>query len=107
MKKLLPSICLLLASGLGSCASSSTSFIEKMPNYSVIRGRIMSVENLNADLLETLGDGVAVTLSQPGCKILISFGNDRTTTLDVPVGAIVVYGSARDYVLQVAPGAPR
>ena len=91
---------ILLVSSLASCASTSRSFVEGMSGYSVVRGRITEVQNLSADLKQSLGDGLAIIVSQPGCKVSMRFPDNQTKMLDLEPGMMIVYGSNDDFVLR-------
>ncbi len=92
---LLASVC------LGACSVSSESYIADISGYSVTRGRFMQIENLHAAKIEHLTDGVAMTLSQPGCRVKILFDNDEELMVEPGRGGILVHGYANDYILKV------
>ncbi len=102
---------ILLASlGLGACSVSSESYVADISGYSVTRGRFMHIENLHAAKIEPLSDGVAITLSQPGCRVKILFDNDQERVMETGRGVILVHGYANDYILKLemdgGPAAP-
>lgn len=106
MKNRLLSVALLAVTALGACSTSSLSYASEQEGYYMIRGRITSISNLSATKLTRLGDGVAVTVSQSGCKVTMQFANDETSEMQLEPGVIVVYGANTDYVLRTAPSMP-
>ncbi len=90
---------ILLVSSRASCTSTSRSFVESMSGYSVVRGRITEVQNLSAELKQSFGDGLAITVSQP-CKVSMRFPDNQTKMLDLEPGMMIVYGSDDDFVLR-------
>lgn len=91
---------ILLVSSFAACSTTSRSFVESMSGYSVVRGRITEIENLSADLKVSFSDGLAVTVTKPGCKISMTFPDNQTKILDLDPGMIVVHGYADDFVLR-------
>jgi hypothetical protein len=88
-----------LVAALASCAASSASFVGDLPGYSVTSGRITRIEGLHAEQIVPLSDGVAVTVSQPGCRVLVEFQNGDTRVFDAGRGVILVHGYSKDYIL--------
>ena len=86
-----------------SCSTSSQSYVEEISGYAVTRGRIQRVEDLHTDQMQPLTDGVAITVSRPGCRVSMLFDNDETRVIETDRGAIIVYGYANDYVLRAEP----
>ena len=92
---------ILLASlGLCACSVSSDSYIAKMNGYSVTSGRFTQIENLHVAKIEPLADGVAMTLSRPGCRVGILFENDQVRVMEFGTGVVLVHAFERDYILQ-------
>ena len=91
---------ILLVSSLAACSSTSRSYVENISGYSIIRGRITEVQNLSAERKMSFGDGLAVTVSQPGCKVSMRFPDNQTKILDLEPGMMIVYGSDDDYILR-------
>ena len=106
MKKLLAIGTLVIVSSLSSCATSSDSFVQEQTGVAVIRGRITAVQNLSASKIERLGDGLAVTISQPGCTVSMQFAENQSRVMELEPGTIVIYGGDTDYVIRAAPGKP-
>ena len=88
----------LLAS-LASCSVSSSSYVDDLAGYSVTSGRITRIEGLHAEQIVPLSDGLAVTVSQPGCKVLMQFDDGDTRVFDAGRGVILVHGYSTDYLL--------
>ena len=91
---------LATAALLTSCSVSSESYVAEISGYSVTRGRIMRIENLHANAVQPLQDGVAITLSRPGCLVTIRFDNDESRVMKTGRGVIIVHGYANDYILE-------
>ena len=91
---------ILLIGSLASCSTTSTSYVESLSGYSVVRGRITKVDNFTGRVTETLGDGVAVTVTEPGCTISMTFPNEQSKSMDVAPGMMIIYGNADDFVLK-------
>jgi len=106
MKKLLAIVALVIVGSLSSCATSSSTFVEEQTGVAVIRGRITAIQNLSASKIERLGDGLAVTISEPGCKVSMKFADNQATVMELEPGTIVIYGDETDYVIRAAPGKP-
>ena len=102
----LAALLLAAATTLGACTASSESFSSDISGYSVIRGRVVQIENLHASKIEQLADGVAITISQPGCNVTIQFDDETTGEFSPPAGAILVHGFDNDYILQSQTGGP-
>ncbi|MCA8954440.1 MAG: hypothetical protein KDC87_00110 [Planctomycetes bacterium] len=95
-----------LAAGLAGCNTVSDSYVAQWSGYSVMRGTIVSVENLSGADLQRLADGIAVKVSQAGCKVTMKFENNQSSTMELGPGVVVVYGIHHDYILRSAPGVP-
>jgi len=106
MNKLLAIGALVLVSSLPSCATSSGSFVQEQTGVAVIRGRITEIENLSTGKIERLGDGLAITISHPGCKVSMQFDELQSKVMELEPGAMVIYGSETDYVIHAVPGKP-
>ena len=106
MKKLLAIGALVLVSSLSSCATSSDSFVQEQTGVAVIRGRITEVENLSTAKIERLGDRLAITISQPGCRVSMQFSENQAKVMELGPGAMVIYGAETDYVIHAVPGKP-
>lgn len=91
---------ILLVSSFAACSSTSQAFVDSMSGYSVVRGRITEIENLSADVKVSFSDGLAVTVTKPGCRISMTFPDNQTKILDLDPGMIVVHGYADDFVLR-------
>ena len=91
---------ILLVSSFAACSSTSQSFVDSMSGYSVVRGRITEIENLSADVKVSFSDGLAVTVTKPGCRVSMTFPDNQTKILDLDPGMIVVHGYAHDFVLR-------
>ena len=91
---------------LTSCFTSSSSFIEEQTGVAVVRGRITRVENLTASKTEHLGDGLAITVAQPGCSISMQFGTNQSKVIQLAVGEMIVYGADTDYLVRATAGSP-
>lgn len=102
----LPPLC-ALAALLGACAQTSQSFVEDYSHsgYSATRGRILHVESLSTSKIERLADGVALTVSDPGCKVEVEFAEEKQSAFELTGGTILVYGSPSDCILHPEIGA--
>ncbi len=87
---------------LASCSTSSAKYIEEIRGYAVTRGRITKIENLHAEELESLSDGLAMTLVENGCRITMKFDEDEEAVriFDIGEGVILVHGYDSDYILE-------
>ncbi|MHC4078239.1 MAG: hypothetical protein ACYST0_07325 [Planctomycetota bacterium] len=90
----------LLVSSFAACSTTSQSYVDQLSGYSITRGRITEVHNLSGELMATFSDGHAVTVTQPGCKLAITFPDRQTKIMEVQPGMIVVHGYADDFVLR-------
>ena len=90
---------LALSGLLASCGTSSGSFIKMHPSYSVAKGEVVRIENMNSNEVEALSDGRAVTVSRPGCRVTLAFDEERSKVFDVDKGTILVHGKKHDYLL--------
>lgn len=91
----------LLCSG---CLSTSQDYVdEHYRGYSIVRGHLTKVEDLETSKWEHLADGVAVEVAMPGCTIHIQQGEDeqrtRTRTFELHPGDRIVWGRGGDLVL--------
>jgi len=91
---------ILLVSSFAACSSTSQTWVEGMSGYSIVKGRITEIDNLSADLKVSFADGLAVTVTKPGCKVSMTFPDNQTKVLDLDPGMIVVHGYAHDFVLR-------
>lgn len=86
---------------LSSCTMSSSDYVDACSGYAVTWGNLVRVENLNSESQEHLRDGMAMQVSDSGCRVVVRFGElADAQTIDLPAGSIVVYSPDRDYVLQ-------
>ncbi|MCA8958727.1 MAG: hypothetical protein KDC87_21805 [Planctomycetes bacterium] len=98
---------LVLIGLLASCATSSTTFIENHPDYSVSRGRIVRLEHLYSEKILPLADGVVFAVSRPDCRVALELPGGERRLLELAPPAMVLCGTDRDYVLEpVRGGAP-
>ena len=88
------SLCLTLF----SCATSSSTYVSEAVGWSVTKGDVLEVSYLNSKSNEVLSDGVAIKISQPGCKVLIRL-EDKSRTFELGVDSILLYGKDSDYIL--------
>lgn len=93
---------------LSACHTTSARYAAGACPYAVTRGAIVQVEGMHSDQHTMLSDGVAITVSEPGCRVTMQLG-DGMATVDVKPGGILVYGGQNDYLLQpyrthAAPG---
>ena len=104
MKRLLLScVCgLVLTFSLASCSTSSAKYIDEIRGYAVTRGRITKIENLHAEELQSLSDGLAMTLVENGCRVTMKFDADEEAVqiFDIGEGVILVHGYDSDYILE-------
>ena len=99
-RKILYTAALCAALGLASCSVSSESYHEEKQGFSATTGRIVKIQNLSAEKIEPLSDGVAMTVGAPGCQVWLQFENEETRVFDVGPGVIIVHGPGRDYILE-------
>ncbi len=90
---------LALSGLLASCGTSSGSFIKMHPTYSVAKGEVVRIENMNSNEVEALSDGRAVTVSRPGCRVTLAFDEERSKVFNVDQGTILVHGKKHDFLL--------
>lgn len=91
---------ILLVSFLAACGSTSRTFVDGISGYSIVRGRITEIDNLSAEHKAVFSDGLAVTVTKPGCKVSITFPDKQTKVMDLEPGMILVHGYAEDFVLR-------
>lgn len=97
-------VVLLLAVLASACSTTSTSFVEDQSGFSVTKGRVLRIENLESEDIETLADGVAFRMSRGDCRVTIEFPDGRKQHLTLPPGGILVCAHATDYVLRMEDG---
>ncbi len=83
------------------CASPETcaSYVEGLKGYSVTPGEITLIENLNAQQLDNLADGVVMTLGESG-RVTLRFSKNESKVFEIAAGSVLVVGKDKDYVLQ-------
>jgi hypothetical protein len=92
-------VCLVAAPlALVSCGVSGKAFVDNSLGYSVTRGNIVRVDNLNTEWNNLLSDGVAIRISSPGCRVGVRMGQP-VQELDLKPGSIVVLSKKGDFVL--------
>jgi hypothetical protein len=91
---------IVLVSSFAACSSTSRTFVDGISGYSVVRGRITEIDNLSAENKAVFSDGLAVTVTKPGCKVSITFPDKQTKVVDVEPGMILVHGYAEDFLLR-------
>ncbi len=96
----------LLVSALMACSTTSRTYVDGISGYSVVRGRITEIDNLSADQKAIFSDGLAVTVTKPGCKISFTFPDKQTKVVDLEPGMILVHGYAEDFILRSEFSAP-
>ncbi len=104
MKTILTSRLVLvsLVAGLCSCAVTSREYVEDLAGYSVTEGRITRIAGLQTEMLESLEDGLAVTVSRSGGKVWIMFDSGESRAFDLDRGMILVHGYESDFILRSA-----
>ena len=95
-------VLLSLAAGLCSCAVTSREYVEDLAGYSVTEGRITRIAGLQTEALESLEDGLAVTVSQSGGKVWIMFDSGESRSFELDRGVILVHGYESDFILRSA-----
>jgi len=103
LKRLLPVLGTLLLV-LSSCASTSAAYVKHSPNMSVVRGKIVHVENLKSHHFVRLSDGIAFTVGSAGCKVKIRLSKKNEQTYHVEPGTVIVFGKNGDYIMREAVG---
>lgn len=96
--KIIPLGALFVFLLLVSCASSSSTYVSDAIGWSVTKGDVLKVINLNSKSNEVLSDGVAITISEPGCLVTIQL-EGKTRTFDLCVESILIFGEDSDYIL--------
>ena len=100
-KVLKPALAAFLLAALGSCKSTSSSFVADCKGFAVVRGRVVHVDRIAADQFQQLSDGVVLTVSQPG-SVTLQFEKKNEKVFDVDPGSLVVFGKDEDFVLRKA-----
>ena len=89
---------------LSSCAASSLSYVEESRGYSVTRGEMVRVDDLNSPGKEQLSDGVVLKIDEPGCRVTFRI-DEAYRVLELPPGGYLVLGEGVDAVLTPLPPA--
>lgn len=98
---------ILMVSSFAACTSTTRSYVDSVSGYSVVRGRVTEIENLSANHKMSFSDGLAVTVTKPGCRISITFPDRQKKVIDLEPGMILVHGYEEDYVLRSEFAAPQ
>ena len=88
-----------------SCSTSADAYVQDVAGYSVVKGRIVSIENLSTKMLEPLQDGVVLTIGSQECDVLMEFADGTKRRFKVDSGSMVVCGYDNDYVLRATEDA--
>ena len=97
-------VLLTLVAGLSSCTVTSREYVEDLAGYSVTEGRIIRISNLQSESLESLEDGLAITLNRPGCQVWIEFDSGESKLFKLDPGVILVHGYESDFILRSTLG---
>ena len=93
---------LLLLPCAASCGSlkSSVAYVDGLDGYSVTPGEVTLIESLDSQNLESLSDGLAITVGPSPCRVTMQFNKKESRVFDVAPGAILVVAVGLDYILQ-------
>ena len=83
-----------------ACTTTTDTYIQELRGYAVTRCEFVQIRGLCSDGMRTLGGGVAVVVSEPGCQVDVSFGS-RTHRFDLEPGSILLHSDQGDYLLQL------
>ena len=100
MKRLMTTLFACAIASLSACKTTAESYVAEMPGYSVVTGRITRIENLHTEDVTPLSDGMVFVLSQPDCRVSITFEDDQRKVFNVGQGVIIVHGAKGDYILE-------
>ncbi len=68
--------------------------------YSVTPGEVTLIESMDSQSLESLSDGIAITVGPSPCRVTLQFNKKESRVFDIAPGAIIVVGVGLDYILQ-------
>jgi len=102
LKKSFPTLLAAVIAFLAGCTSTSAAFVKHSPDMSVVRGKILHVENLGSHEFKRLADGIAFTVGEEGCTVKIRLSKKNEQVYHVEKGAVVVFGKSTDYIMRDA-----
>ena len=102
LKKSFPTLLAAVIAFLAGCTSTSAAFVKHSPDMSVVRGKILHVENLGSHEFQRLSDGIAFTVGESGCTVRIRLSKKNEQVYHVEQGAVIVFGKSTDYVMRDA-----
>ena len=60
---------------VASCATNTAAFLESQKGHEVTSGYVIRLRDLVSPKVRKLADGVAYTVTQPGCTVVLELGN--------------------------------
>ena len=100
MKRIYSVLLALVPLLTASCSTTADAYVQDVAGFSVVKGRIVSIENLSTKMLEPLNDGVVLTIGSQECDVLMEFADGTKRKFKVGAGSMVVCGYGNDYVLR-------
>ena len=86
---------------LASCAATTTaSFLSSQEGYDVTSGYVIRLRDLQNPKVRKLSDGVAYTVTAPGCTVLLELGRGQQQELELSPGDVFVQSRPLSHVLR-------
>ena len=100
MKRLAWLAAVVLPLFASACVASSDKFVEESLGFSTTKGRVVLFNELGSHEMQHLSDGIAITVTEPGCQVTVDFGDETSRQYEVQPGSILVFGGSNDFILE-------
>jgi len=94
-----PAVLLALPAFLAACATPTREYLAEQSSFRVVPGFVISLTDLHDPVVEKLKDGVAYTVTQPGCVVVFENERRERTTWELEPGDRFVNSRPYSYVL--------
>jgi hypothetical protein len=86
---------------LASCAATTTdSFLATQRGFDVKSGYVIRMRDLHDPKVRKLADGVAYTVTKPGCTVTLESGNGQRQEFELSPGDLFVQSRPLSHVLR-------
>jgi len=92
---------------LPSCAMKSRDYVDQAQEFSVLKGKVESIENLTGVVEVYLADGIALKIKAAGGQVGLKVTEERTETMDLPPGGMLLLCKDGDYLMQPLSKSPQ
>ena len=85
---------------VASCATNTAAFLESQRGHEVTSGYVIRLRDLVSPKVRKLADGVAYTVTQPGCTVVLELGNRQRREFELAPGDVFVQSRPLSHVVK-------